>query len=86
MMEETYSLLRQLPRSLILAVPQEFNDPSLIGCEASDFFDDFADESGAFGQVAFGAGDAGLVGDGCGVLEKRVMSAQRSFQRRRILF
>jgi hypothetical protein len=66
--QKTYSLLRQFSCSLILAVPQKFNDSSLIRCEASDFFDDLADKSGTLRQVTFGSGDAGLAFNGCGFL------------------
>ena len=45
---KTYPLLRQLSRALILGVPQQFDDSSLVGCETGDFLDDFADEGCAF--------------------------------------
>jgi hypothetical protein len=56
----TYSLLRQLSRSLVLAVSQQFDHTSLIRCETSNFLDDFADESGTFAEVTFSAGDTRL--------------------------
>ena len=54
----TYPLLGQLSRPLVLAVPQQFDDASLVWCQAGDFLDDFADELRALCEVAFGAGDA----------------------------
>ena len=56
----TYSLLSQLSSPLVLAIPQQFDDTTFIGCETGDFFDNVTDELGAFGEVAFGAGGAGF--------------------------
>ena len=56
----TYPLLCQFARTLVLAVPQQFNDTTLIGRKAGDFLHDLADERCALGEVAFGAADAGL--------------------------
>lgn len=64
MSELTYPLLCQLPCALVLAVPQQFDDSSLIGCEAGDFLDDLTDEGGALGEVALCAGDAWFRGEG----------------------
>ncbi len=68
----TYPLLRQFSCSLILAIPQQFNDSSLVRCKASDFFDNFTDESGTFREMTFGAGNAGLSFDGCRFLLRRL--------------
>jgi hypothetical protein len=76
---QTYPLLGQLSRSLVLAVPQQFDDSSFIGCETSDFFDDFTDEGCALGQVALGAGDAWLaLNEGCFLVEKSCQYILRS--------
>jgi hypothetical protein len=64
----TYSLLRQLPRPLILAVPNQLNDSPLIRREASDFLDDLTDKRCALGEVAFSTGDARSRGYGCDFL------------------
>lgn len=61
---KTYSLLGQLSRSLVLAVSQQFDNTTLVWCKAGDFLDDLADEGGALAQVALGAADARLGGDG----------------------
>ena len=71
---KTYSLLRQLSRPLILAVSQQFDHSSLVGCQASDFLDDLADESGAFAQMAFAPGHAGFDGEGCDFLDGVLVS------------
>lgn len=42
--KETYPLLCQLPRLLVLGVPQQLHYPTLIGRESSDLPDDGADE------------------------------------------
>ena len=60
----TYPLLRQLSRTLILAVSQQFDDTTLIGSKAGDFSDDFADESGALALETLSAADARLGCDG----------------------
>jgi hypothetical protein len=57
-MRQTYSLLSQLPRPLILAVPQQLNHAFFVGREAGDFLDDLAHEGGAFGEVAFASRNA----------------------------
>ncbi len=66
---KTYSLLGQLPRTLVLAVAQQFDHPSLVRGEAGDFFDDLAHEGGAFGEVAFGSRDARFAVEGRGGLD-----------------
>lgn len=60
----TYSSLRQLSGSLVLAVSQQLDHSSLVGCEAGDFLDDVADEGGSLGEVAFASGDFGSWGEG----------------------
>ena len=45
--EGTEPLLRQLARTLVLAVPEQFDDAALVGGQAGDFADDLADERGA---------------------------------------
>ena len=67
-LKRAYPLLRDLPRTLILGVPQQFHYAALVRGKAGDFLDDAADERGAAGQAAFGAGDAGALLDGCGFL------------------
>lgn len=57
--KNTYPLLGQLPRALILAVAQQLDDAALVGGQAGDFLDDLADERRALGELAFGFGDAG---------------------------
>lgn len=68
--QKTYSLLSQLSRPLILAVPQQFDDTTLIGGKTGDFADNIADEGGALAQVALVAGDAGGGLDWCDFLLK----------------
>lgn len=67
---KTYPLLGQLPRPLVLAVPQQFNNTSLIWCETRNLLDDFADEGRALGEVALGTGDAWLALDEGGFLAR----------------
>jgi hypothetical protein len=67
---QTYPLLGQLSRPLVLAIPQQFDDSSLVRCETSDFLDDFTDEGCALGEVALGAGDAWFaLNEGCLLVE-----------------
>jgi len=49
--KRTKSLLRQLARTLVLAVPQQFDDAALVGCKTGDFADDVADELGALREA-----------------------------------
>lgn len=55
---QTYSSLRQLSGSLVLAVPQQFDHSSLVWGETGDFLDNVADESGSLRKVALRAGDS----------------------------
>lgn len=55
-----YSLLGELAGTLVLGVPQQFDDTALIGGETGDLLDDVADKGGAAGETALGAADAGL--------------------------
>ena len=61
--KRTESLLRQLARALVLAVPQQFDDAALIWGKARDFADNLADELGAaiplstFSVVCVGEGE-----------------------------
>jgi hypothetical protein len=64
----TYSLLRQLPRPLVLAVSNQLNDSPLIRRESSDFLDDLTNKRGALGEVAFSTGDSGDGSYGCDFL------------------
>ena len=66
----TYPLLRQLSRPLVLAVPQQFNDSSLIRRQPSHLLDDLTNESSALAQVALGAGDARFADEGGGFLQE----------------
>jgi hypothetical protein len=59
---KTYPLLRQFSGTLVLAVPQQFDDSSLVGRKTGDFLDDFADEGGSLGESALAAGDTGRRG------------------------
>ena len=68
---ETYPLLGQLSRSLVLAVPQQFDNTPFVWCKTGDFLDDFTDEGCALGEVALGAGDAWLALDEGGFLFRR---------------
>jgi len=68
---ETYPLLGQLPRTLVLAVPQQFNHTALVRCQAGNFLDDFADEGGAFAERALAPGYSRFGIDGCDFLEDR---------------
>jgi len=63
--ESTEPLLGQLSRTLILAVSQQFDDSSLVGCQAGDFLDDLAHKGRPLGEGAFAAGDAGCWGERC---------------------
>jgi len=47
----TKPLLRQLTGTLVLAVSEQFNDTTLVWCEASNLFDDLPHESGPLAQV-----------------------------------
>lgn len=59
---QTYPLLCELPGTLVLSVPQKFDDTALIGSETDDLTGDVANESGAAGGLALGAADAVLRG------------------------
>ena len=59
---KTYSLLCELTGTLVLRVPQKFNDTALIGSETDDLTGDVANESGSAGGLALGAADAVLGG------------------------
>lgn len=72
----TYPLLRQFSCPLILAVSQQLDNPSLIRCEASNFFHNLANESGPLRQIALGSGYAGLARNGCGFLSEDGMRQQ----------
>lgn len=61
---KTYPLLCQFSGTLVLAVPQQFNHTTLIGSQASDFSDNFADEGGALALETLSAADARLGCDG----------------------
>lgn len=60
----TYSLLCQLACALVLGVAQQFDNSALIRSQTGDFLDDLADEGGALAQMALGAADAWLGGNG----------------------
>lgn len=61
-MVKTYSLLCELTGTLVLSVPQKFDDTALIGSETDDLTGDVANESGAAGGLALGTADAVLGG------------------------
>lgn len=63
-----HSLLGELAGTLVLGVPQQFDDTALVGGETGDLLDDVADKGGAAGETALGAADAGLGLDGGGFL------------------
>lgn len=65
---KTYALLSDLSGTLILRVAEQLNHAALIRGETSDLLDDAADEGGAAGEVALGAGDAGALLDLLGFL------------------
>lgn len=56
----THPLLRELAGTLVLGVPQQFDNTALIGGETSDLLDDVADKGGAAGETTLGAADASL--------------------------
>lgn len=64
----SYSLLSELPGTLILGVPQQFNDTALIWGESRNLLDNFTDEGGAAGEGSLGSGDTGASLDGGGFL------------------
>lgn len=66
---QTYSSLRELSGSLVLAVPQQFDHSSLVWGEAGDFLDDVADEGGSLGKVALRARDSDSGSEGGDFLE-----------------
>lgn len=73
--ESTEALLSELTGTLVLGVAQQLNDAALVGSETNDLLGDFADESGAAGRLALGAGDAGLGGvEGGGFLCQKTVS------------
>ena len=76
---KTYPLLRQFSGTLVLAVPQQFDDTSLVGRKTGDFLDDFADEGGSLGESALAAGDTGRRGqDGDFLYTMALVSSGRS--------
>lgn len=64
----SYSLLSELSGTLILGVPQQFNDAALIWGKSRDLLDNFTDESGAAGEGSLGSGDTGASLDDGGFL------------------
>jgi len=66
---DTYALLSELAGTLVLGVPQQFNDAALIGSETGDLTGDFADERSAAGRLALGTANPALGGvEGSGFL------------------
>ena len=59
-MPTTYPLLGELSATLVLTVAKEFDDASLIRCEASNLLDDGSGELGALAQATLGPAHAGL--------------------------
>lgn len=66
---ETYPLLRQLPRPLILTIPQQLNHPSLIRRQPSHLLHNLSHERRALAQVALRARDARFADEGGGFLQ-----------------
>lgn len=64
----TYSLLGELPGTLVLGVPQQFDNATLVGSKTSNLFDDFTDKGSAAGKTALAAADTGFRLDGGGFL------------------
>lgn len=60
--KETYALLSELAGTLVLGVPQQFDDAALIGSKTDDLTGDVADERSAAGRLALGAANLGLRG------------------------
>merc|ERR1712217_123481 len=54
------SLLRQLPRALVLAVAEQFDHTALVWCKAGNLLDDVPDECGPLAEVTFHARDSRL--------------------------
>lgn len=55
-----YSLLGELAGTLVLGVPQQFDNTALVRSETGNLLDDVADEGSAAGETTLGAADAGL--------------------------
>lgn len=64
----SYSLLSELSGTLVLGVPQQFNDTALIWGESGNLLDNFTDEGGAAGEGSLGSGDTGASLDDGGFL------------------
>lgn len=59
---KTYALLSELTGTLVLGVPQQFDDAALVGSKTDDLTGDVADERSAAGRLALGAADLVLGG------------------------
>ena len=55
-----YSLLGELAGTLVLGVPQQFDNTALIRGETGNLLDDVTDKGGAAGETALAAADASL--------------------------
>lgn len=69
MRKMTYPLLGELPGTLVLGVPQQFDNTALIRGETGDLLDDVTDKGSAAGETALAAADAGLGLDRGGFLK-----------------
>jgi len=61
----TEPLLRQLPCPLILRIPQQFDNATLIRGETSNFLDDLTNKSCAAREMSLRSANAGLGFDWC---------------------
>lgn len=55
-----YSLLSELAGTLVLGVPQQFDNTALIRGETGNLLDDVTDKGGAARETTLAAADAGL--------------------------
>jgi hypothetical protein len=68
MRTQTYPLLRQLSRPLVLRVPQQLDNTALIRSKAGNLLDDLTNECSAAGDVTLSTADSWLGIDGSGFL------------------
>lgn len=76
----TYALLSKLTGTLVLGVPQQFDDAALIGSKTDDLTGDVTDERSAAGRLALGAANLVLRGvEGSGFLYWNMLATSRSY-------